>query len=400
MKPPIDKKHLSLGIMLFLVIAASILFYMFLENFSWFTGIVSTILGILSPIILGFVLAYILNPVLRFFENKCFSPLFSKSHNIKNPKKVSRALGVFTTIFLALAIIAALIWLVIPQLFASIAVMASNIPNYITTSQAFIDNLLKAYPDLLQYANSLFDYITPMLADITPQLAKFAGSMASGVWQFASSVINFFVGIVVSIYVLYSKEIFASQFKRVCYALFNKSFCKRLFNAAKVTDKTFGGFISGKILDSFIIGVICFIVCSIFGIPYTPLVSVLVGVTNIIPFFGPFFGAIPSAFIILLESPIKSLIFIIFVIILQQVDGNLIGPKILGDSTGLSAFWVIFAILVGGGLFGVLGMFIGVPVFAVIYTFFTAFIDSRLQKKNLPVEADKYKGSGKPDFDK
>lgn len=384
--------------MLFSVIAASILFYMFLENFTSFKNFLSTIIRILTPVIYGFVLAYILNPVLRFFERNCFTPLFNKAKKIKNPQKASRALGVFTTVLFAAAILITLIWLVIPQLFASISTMASNIPNYIKITQDFIDNLLREYPSLLEYANSLFDSLNPVITDIAPQLAKFAGSMAAGVWQFASSVLDFFVGIVISIYVLYSKEIFASQFKRFCCAVFPKRFCKSFFSAAKVTDKTFGGFISGKLLDSAIIGVICFIVCSIFKIPYTPLVSVLVGVTNIIPFFGLFFGAIPSAFIILLESPVKSLIFIVFVIVLQQVDGNLIGPKILGDSTGLSAFWVIFAILVGGGLFGILGMFIGVPVFAVIYTFVSAFVDARLAKKSLPVSADKYKGPDKPDL--
>lgn len=399
MKLPFDRKHLGFGIVMFLVIAASILFYVFLQNFSIFKNFIKTMLNILSPVMYGFVIAYLLNPLLRFLENKLFLPMCKKFKRLKNPEKLSRALGVFTTLIISLGAVVALFWLVIPQLITSISSMTLKFPDYINKTREYFDGVLKSNPALLEYSNSIFEStIIPYLNNLKPQIASFAQSMAVGAYQFASWIINISVGIIVSIYIMYSKETFASQFKRVCYALFSKEFCKRFLNAADSTDKVFGKYISGKILDSVIVGIICFIVCVLIGIPYAALVSVLVGVTNIIPFFGPFFGAVPSAFIILLEDPMKALIFVIFIIFLQQIDGNVLCPIILGDSTGLSAFWVITAILVGGGLFGILGMFISVPIFAVIYTFVKSFIDVKLEKKQLPISADAYKGNNNPDI--
>lgn len=400
MKLPFDKRYLGFGLTLFFVAAAGILFFVFLQNFSVFKSILTTLLDILTPIIYGFAFAYLLNPILRFTENKWFLPLVNKFDNLKRPNRVARTFSVITTIVIVLAIISALIVLIIPQVADSITKIVVNIPTYAQNTEQTVTSFLQSSPELLQYAQSLFKYFNSFadnFVSYAPQIAKFASTMAASVWGFANSLIDIVVGFIISIYVMFSKETFASQAKRVCYALFSKNFCKKLFNAVRITDKTFGGFISGKILDSAIIGAICFIVCAILNIPYAPLVSVLVGVTNIIPFFGPFFGAIPSALIILMESPIQALVFVIFIIILQQLDGNLIGPKILGETTGLSAFWVIFAILIAGGLFGVLGMFIGVPVFAVIYIFIKGAIEQRLRKKNLPTDGNAYINSNELD---
>ena len=201
---------------------------------------------------------------------------------------------------------------------------------------------------------------------------------------------NFIIGFIISIYVMYNKESFAAQGKKLVFALMNTNTANQLIKDVRFTSDTFIGFISGKILDSFIIGCICFAGTSIMETPYALLVSVIVGVTNVIPFFGPYLGAIPSAILILMVNPIKCIYFIIFIIILQQVDGNIIGPKILGGSTGLSGFWIIFSITIFGGIMGIPGMIIGVPFFAVLYALIRRFSNRLLEKRGLPTETKMY----------
>ena len=205
------------------------------------------------------------------------------------------------------------------------------------------------------------------------------------------------VGIIVSIYLMTMKEKSLARCCKAVYALFDEKKANAVVHGTRQVDRIFSGFVRGKLLDSLIIGALCFIGGSILKLPYTPLVSVVVGVTNVIPFFGPFLGAIPSAFLILLVSPKQCLIFVIFIVVLQQFDGNILGPKILGDATGISSFWVIVAILVGGGFGGVLGMFIGVPVFACAQELLKYLMDKRLRKRNMPTEAYAYVGRAKDD---
>ena len=206
-----------------------------------------------------------------------------------------------------------------------------------------------------------------------------------------TGVYNLVIGIIVSVYILSDSETFAANAKRILYSLLTPEAAKKLLEGLDFTDRTFVGFLNGKLLDSAIIGLICYIVCAILNMPYALLVSVMVGVTNIIPFFGPFIGAVPSAIVILMVSPVKCLIFIIFVIILQQVDGNIIGPKILGSSVGINGFWVMFSIILGAGLFSFWGMLLGVPVFVVIYTAINNAIDRKLRRSDLPHRTDDYK---------
>ena len=202
---------------------------------------------------------------------------------------------------------------------------------------------------------------------------------------FFGVVMNFFVGCVVAVYVLMSKEVFLRQIKKIIYAFSSKDGAAMIIEILKHSNEIFGGFISGKFIDSLIVGILCYIGCVIMAMPYVALISVIIGVTNIIPFFGPYIGLIPSAFLIMLYDPWKGLIFIVFILILQQVDGNYIGPKILGNSTGLSPFWIIVAIRLGGGLFGVLGMLLGVPTFAVIYYLIKSFVNYRLENKGIEI---------------
>ena len=205
-----------------------------------------------------------------------------------------------------------------------------------------------------------------------------------------NEVLNFLIGLIVSVYLLFSKEQYSAQCKKMTYAFLKTNHANMLLHLTKKSNEIFGGFIIGKIIDSAIIGVLCFIGLSLIKMPYTLLVSVIVGVTNVIPFFGPYIGAIPSAFLILLSDPKKGLYFIIFILVLQQIDGNVIGPKILGNSTGLSPFWVVFSILIGGGMFGFVGMIMGVPTFAVIYYIISMITSQRLERKNLPLTTVHY----------
>ncbi len=226
--------------------------------------------------------------------------------------------------------------------------------------------------------------------DFMTDINQIMTNLTEGILGFLNEIFDFLVGIIVSIYVMYGRETFARQAKKIVYALFPPKKANLVLHLGNKTNEIFGGFIIGKIIDSIIIGILCFIILSIIKMPYTLLVSVIVGVTNVIPFFGPFIGAIPCSVLILLNDPMKGLYFIIFVFLLQQFDGNILGPKILGDTTGLSSFWVITAILFGGGLFGFAGMLLGVPTFAVIYYILQLVIESRLEQKNLPTNSRHY----------
>lgn len=222
------------------------------------------------------------------------------------------------------------------------------------------------------------------------QINELMGNLTESVVILVGGIFDVIIGMIISFYFLFSKEMFVRQIKKCTYAMFSSRHANLVLHFATKTNEIFGGFIIGKLIDSAIIGVLCFIGLSILKMPYTLLVSVIVGVTNIIPFFGPYIGAIPSAILIMLEDPMKGIYFIIFVLILQQFDGNILGPKILGNSTGLSAFWVIVAILLGGGLFGFVGMVMGVPTFAVLYYMVGVIMKSRLEKKELPTESSYY----------
>lgn len=396
-----SKKYTCQGITAFLVIAASILFWLLLANFNKVTGFIGMILSVLTPIILGFTFAYLLNPILVFFENKCFKKLLRKYLEKHENSRLPRVLGVTATILLALLLIAGLLSIILPQLISSISGLIGKLPGYLNIAKEWADRFLaenewlgpffgNSFDSLISSAQSYLESATPVINEAIGNLTGFVIDSAIGV---VNALTNFILGLVISIYVMLSKEKFAAQTKKILYAIFPRSYTNRVLRISRSSNKVFGGFISGKLIDSFIIGVLTFIVLAVVQMPYAVLVSVIVGVTNIIPFFGPIIGAVPCALIILFEDPLKAVLFVAIVIVIQQIDGNLIGPKILGESTGLSAFWVIFAILLGGGLFGFLGMLLGVPTFAVIYSLIKAFVEERLKKKHYPVETKAYSGN-------
>ncbi|MCR5673275.1 MAG: AI-2E family transporter [Lachnospiraceae bacterium] len=389
-----------------LIICGGIFFYYILFHSDKLYGLISKFLSIMTPLIAGLIIAYVLNPVMRFMETKMFFPLWNR---IKSKKKkayskeriVIRVISAFLTLILFIAVIYALVMSIFPQLLVSIQSIIKRIPVYLMNVNEYYATVLSQYPKLeelltqysIDVSQLFYNKILPYFEDI---LSKTSTSLLGSIIVIFKSLLNFIIGIIISIHLLIDKEKFLAQSKKVLYAFLKRERANNFINNLRYSHKIFGGFITAKVIDSIIIGFICYFGMKIMNLPYGVLISVIVGITNVIPYFGPFIGAIPSAFFILMVDPKKCLIFVIFVIILQQFDGNILGPKILGDSTGLNSFWVIFSITVFSGLFGVAGMFIGVPAFAVIYAAFRTLINKRLEIKHMPVETSYYVDS---DFD-
>lgn len=356
------------------------------------------------PIIDGFVLAYLMTPVLNKIEKCIIKPLYKKANmpmTAKNKRRM-RGLSILVTIVLILIILYEFFGLIIPEVIRSIQSIIFQFPIYVNNLNTWALGLMKNNPDLeqvvngliAQYSSKLLDYFNSNLLPHINDLLKTLSLSVIGIFK---ALWNFVIGFIISIYILGSKEKFAGQAKKIAYALFDRKAGNEVITNFRFIHSTFIGFIGGKIVDSIIIGVICFVCTSIIGTPYAILVSVIIGVTNVIPFFGPWIGGVPSALLVLMVDPIQALYFIILILIIQQFDGNILGPKILGDSTGLSGFWVIFAITIFGGLFGVLGMVVGVPIFAVFYAGVSAMINRMLRKKDLPTDIQPYMTVGQID---
>lgn len=407
MKFKFEKKYLYWGITAFLVIAASILFYYALFHRSNLSSSIRTVIGISMPIIDGFVLAYLMTPVLNKIEDKIIKPIYVKAKLplTSNTKKRMRAMSILVTIVLILIVMYEFFCLIIPEVIRSIQSIIFQFPLYVNNLTNWALSLMKNNPDLeevvngliSQYSSKLLDYLNSNLLPHINELIKTLSLSLIGVFK---AFWNFIIGFIISIYVLGSKEKFAGQAKKIVYALFDRKAGNEIVTNFRFIHSTFIGFIGGKIVDSIIIGIICFVCTSIIGTPYAILVSVIVGVTNVIPFFGPWIGGIPSALLVLMVDPVQALYFIILILVIQQFDGNILGPKILGDSTGLSGFWVIFAITIFGGLFGVLGMVVGVPIFAVFYAGVRASINRMLRRKELPTDIQPYMTVGQIDESK
>ena len=396
-----DKKYLHWGLTAFCVVAAAILFFMALNYMGAVGGAIGKIFKILSPFIWGLIITYLLCPLMLRIEKSLFAPLTEKilkkckKKGKNNGRKLARGLSVFLSEIVLIAIIVAMFYLIIPQLYDSIEKIVKNSDEYYNVISRWVESTLTDYPDVESYAVDALDKLSDNLVDwlrttLLPELGSIVTNVTSGVYYAVKTVYNLLIGIIVSIYILASVEGFVAGMRRFMYSLFTIDTAQKIRNALDFADRTFNGFLYGKLLDSAIIGLICYVFCAIVNMPYALLVSVIVGVTNIIPFFGPFIGAIPSAIIILFVSPSKCLIFVIFIIILQQIDGNFIGPKILGSTTGISGFWVMFSIIVGSGLFGFMGMLLGVPVFVVIYAAVNKRIEKKLKSSGLPIEEAAY----------
>ncbi len=394
-----DKKYLYWGITALCVIGAAIACNHLLLQWKYVSSLLGVLTDALRPIIIGLIFAYVLNPLLKIYEKYVFSPLYRRIFKKKNALaiKLSRITGIFFSVITAIAIVSGLVVLIVPQLYVNIQRLVISFPGYVENAIEYLKTLAESNPDVV---NPLMEYLQEVGQELgqwgkdklLPGANQFIASLSVGIYEAFNVVLDVVIGIIVAVYILNSKEKYASGAKKYTYAIFSRKWAERLIYVVEYTDDRFGGFLTGKILDSAIIGVLSFIVFSIAGIPYTLLVSVIVGVTNLIPFFGPFIGAIPCGILVLLVNPFKAFVFLILILAIQQADGNIIGPKILGDRTGLDSFAVITAILVSAGLFGVAGMILGVPVFATVLGLVKGVLNKRLKEKNLPLDTKAYQG--------
>ncbi len=399
-----EKKYIYWGLTAFLVIIACLIVSFIVYNFSSFYKGLSNFASVLTPVINGFLIAYLLSPLMDFFEYTGIPALirmFRKNCEIKNKKPI-RYISVFLSVLVLLLVIYAFFQLLVPQLVTSIKSIVNSFPEYANNVYAFLENLFKDNPDLEQLISSYSGDINKFINEnLMPQANKMLSSVSSGIFVGISNGISFLknllLGLILSIYILASRDLFLGQFRKILFAVLNKRVAKDIVVEMHFINATFQNYIVSSIVDSTIIGILCFVVCLILGIPFPTLISVIVGVTNIIPFFGPFLGAIPSAILILLAEPIKCIYFLIMILVLQQFDGNFIKPKLFGSSTGLPGFWVLFSIIVGGGLFGIAGMYLGVPVFAVIYIYTKKKIHKELSSKGLPTSTRDYILTGRND---
>ncbi len=384
MKVKWNEKYTTISVYSFIVICLSIIFYNIVSKFSSFKLNLVSITSVLQPFVIGFVIAYLLNFILRFIEERSFKDL-----NKLKPKS-RRILALLFTYLIAFLFVYTFAKFVFPQLINSLVGLVNNIPSYVHDMSDLLDNSSKyislndKYMNILtEEWNEFLNYILDFTKDIVPVVANTIKS-------FASSVLNIVLGFIISIYLLIDKEKFFALGNKITTSLFSKRVSLKIEELVQRTNDIFGKFISGKLLDSFIVGWITFFILIIFKMPYSSLIAFIIGITNIIPFFGPFIGAVPAFLIILLVSPIKAVWFLFIILFIQQLDGNIIGPKILGDSLGISAFWILFSLLVASKLMGVVGMVIGVPLFAVFYSVVKDIIEDRLKKKGLPSDTEDY----------
>lgn len=389
------RRYIDYALIVFVLFCCCTLFFFAVYRYRGFGAVVGKITKALQPIIFGLVIAYLINPIMMFVERNALRLFRNRLSSRKKERKVARVIGTVCAIVIFILIVALLIYMMIPQLIESISGMINTLPEQTEAFIKWFDDFTKLESKWTKAIEEAMMSTATYLEDwaktsLLPNIQTYVGSVASGAISFVKVLVNFLVGLIVAVYVLMGKEKFIGQSKKIVYAVFKPVRGNIIIEVVRKSHEIFGGFISGKILDSAIIGVLCYIGLSLLHMPYALLVSAFVGLTNIIPFFGPFIGAIPSVVIIALAEPVKGLYFIIFILALQQLDGNIIGPKILGDSTGLNSFWVVFAIMVGGGLFGFAGMLLGVPTFAVIYYLVRRIVNYALRKRKLPYHTKDY----------
>jgi len=391
-----DNHYIAWGVTAVAVVCAVLLIYDTVFGSASIPAYIGILVGILAPVLYGVAMAYLLAPIVNWFERVLFrSDSGADIVKYRQGGKWLRILSILLTWVVVGVVLYAFMLVLLPELYKSLVQLVNNVDGYYRTVVAWVTEILEDNPVFAQKAGELIgeyyhDALNWLSEKLMPQVEVAIQAVTGGVMGIINFVYNLLIGVIVSIYILATKESFGATGAKMCYTFLSEDKASLVIRGVKAIDRIFSGFVRGKLLDSLIIGILCFIFSTWFKFPYAPLVSLVVGVTNVIPFFGPFLGAIPSAFLILLDSPIQCLYFIIFILALQQFDGNFLGPWILGDSTGLSSFWVIVAIMLGGGLWGVAGMFFGVPLFACIYTGIRYYSAYRLKQKGLPTETENY----------
>lgn len=395
------KRYIYTGLTAVAVIAVCIVFWYCIQYWSEVARVIHMIIGIVAPIIYGAVLAYLTTPIYNRVTKAVKLKLLKVWKDEKHVTGLAKAAGTFVSVSLVLVIVAGLFQMLIPQMIESLMGIRDSFPTYLQNLYAWIQQVLADNPDIeAMVLSNLQNSVTMAESwleksftniDMT-RLGEFLTGVSSSVLSLLVFIKNWLIGLIVMVYLLNIKDTLSAQGKKIIYSCMNLKWANNVIEELRFVNQMFGGFIIGKLVDSLIIGIICFIGTSLMKMPFTLLISVIIGVTNIIPFFGPFIGAIPTGFLVLLVSPVKCIYFLIFILLLQQFDGNILGPKILGNATGLSSFWVMFAILLFGGVMGFAGMVVGVPLFAVLYSMLTEKINHLLKKRGLSVDTNDYRG--------
>lgn len=360
-----------------------IILYFLLLNIKWVTTALGSILGIISPFITAFAMAFVLNLPMKFFENKVFNFLDKeKSSFLRNLK---RPLSILTTFISVIGFIVALILFVVPQLAASLSTLLDAVPGYMESFEKLLNRYLSSTEILQHIYNTLINTWQELLKYFANFLSTSLTGILNTTVSITSGFINFILSLVLTIYMLASKETLIYQIKKILYAFLNNAIVDKILSVGRLTNNTFAKFITGQCIEAIILGVLCFIGMTIFKMPYSLLISVLIGVTALIPVFGAFIGTIPAVFLILIINPIQAIWFVVFILCLQQFEGNIIYPRVVGNSVGLSAIWVMLAMLVGGSTLGLIGMLIGIPLFSVAYQLIKDYTNKRLNKKDLKI---------------
>ncbi len=388
-----NSKYFKWGLTAFVVLMAAVVFWLVFSNVGRTYELILEFMGIISSLLYGCVFAYLMNPVLEF-SVKVYTRLLRKAKWKEEQKNtVVRIAGITTTVIVFLTFVYALIALIGPSLYDSIAELVR--PERL---QEYYNTILKWVHDT--FANTVVEtWVEDNIAELMSFLTDFVRNLnigeliwgaASAVYSGVSTVISMVIGVICGVYILIYKGELCSQIKKLTIAVCREEKANRVFEIARRANRIFSGFVIGKLIDAIFVGIVTYLALLIMGMPFAPLIATLVGVTNIIPFFGPFIGAIPSAILLLIENPIDAVYFGIFIVILQMVDGYIVENRILGEKLGISDFWVLVAILISGGIFGFVGMLVGVPIFAVIYTIIADIANNRLRKKHLPTDTDLY----------
>ena len=400
-----NPKYMQIALYVFLTAIAIILFTILCLNLDQVKMVWDKTISVIAPFIYGFIIAYLVNPIMLRFEKYVLR--FPEKSKIG--KKLKRPLGVTFGMIVFMLILSVVVGLVFPQVASSFKDLESKITDYVTAAQNMADSFVREFPLFNGQYETLSEFldVNEISADIKSVISNFSNLLAYAAdyaieygKQFVIEVKNILIGVIAAVYFLLAKERLISKAKKAAAAFLSRRHYINLINLLRFTNKTVGGFIYGKIIDSIIIGCLTFIVMSLFKMPFALLISVIVGVTNIIPYFGPFIGAIPSAFIVFIADPGMTLWFVLMIFLIQQLDGNVIGPKILGDSTGMTSLAVLVSITIAGGFFGFTGMILGVPAAAVLCVLFRQKTDNVLRHKNASTEsADYYDNLPVRDFD-
>ncbi len=398
-------EYFKVGSTIFLVGLALIICSHFITHFSVVRDAWNNINSILMPFYIGMIMAYLLCPIYNMMVRWVYKLIKPKTKTARKAFRLSRVAATVIAIVVMVAVLVGFIMLIIPSLYDSIVSLVDRLPAYFRQTEELIENGESSDNQVIQYiANNMDEFekrvMTLFQEKVLPASSEIVTFISSRVVSTIKGVANFFIAMIICVYVLNSKEKFIAQGRKLILAVFSEDRAEKLFELGRLTNTTFGGFISGKVIDSLIIGILCYILMRILAIPMAELISVIIGITNIIPFFGPIIGAVPSALLLVIISPVAALKFIILTLALQTVDGNIIGPKILGKTTRLASFWVMFAIIVGGGLFGFPGMILGVPLFAVIYTYCSRGVNNSLKKKEIETNTITYEDFSKYGIDK